>query len=72
MALDILSIKEIAKFLENKQLYVVSKETGISYPTLSKFFNAKPHNFTLTTMVTMTNYIRKGYKPVVADIEDGL
>ncbi len=72
MALNILSIKEIAKFLEGKQLYVISKETGISYPTLAKFSNTKPHNFTLTTMVTMTNYIRKASKPVVTTAEDDL
>ena len=72
MALNILSIKEIAAFLKDKQLYTVAKETGISYPTLAKFFNKTPHNFTLTTMVTLTRYIRKESKPVVTDAIDDL
>ena len=69
MALNILSINEIKRFLEDKQLYVVSKETGISYPTLAKFSFKKPHNFTLATLVKMTAYIKKESKPLVKPVQ---
>ncbi len=71
MALNILSIPEIAKYLKGKQLYIIAKETGISYPTLAKFFNKKQHNFTLDTLLKMTDYISNEQKPVVtATIDD--
>lgn len=70
MALNILSIKEIGEFLKGKQLYVIARETGISYPTLAKFANKKPHNFTLTTMVTLTNYIKKANKATFSVIDE--
>ena len=57
MSISVLSIVEIGEYLKGKQLYVVARETGISYPTLVKFFLPTPHNFTFGTIMLMTNYI---------------
>ena len=54
---NVLSIKEIKDYLEDKKLKVISAKTGLSYPTLRNLAIGKRQNYTLGTLETISKYI---------------
>lgn len=57
--INILSLEEIRKGLEDKKLHIVSKYTGVSYPTIKKLKDGKDRNFTLHTLKRISEYLTK-------------
>jgi len=56
---ELLSLKDIKTLLEDKRLYVVSKSTGLSFPTLKKMADGKKENFTYKTIKAISDYLKK-------------
>jgi hypothetical protein len=57
---ELLSLEDIQLLLKDKRLYVVSKATGLSFPTLKKMADGKKENFTYKTIKAVSDY-RKLY-----------
>ena len=57
---EILPLKDIKQGLKDKKLYVVGKEIGVSYPILKKLADGVEHNYTINTLKSVSDYIRKG------------
>lgn len=57
MDTKILPLHVIKDYLSDKRLYVVAKETGLSYPTLRKLADGVETNYTLNTMRAISEYI---------------
>jgi DNA-binding Xre family transcriptional regulator len=56
---ELLSLENIQLLLKDKRLYVVSKETGLSFPTLKKMADGKKENFTYKTIKAISDYLKK-------------
>jgi DNA-binding Xre family transcriptional regulator len=56
---ELLSLENIQLLLKDKRLYVVSKATGLSFPTLKKMADGKKENFTYKTIKAISDYLRK-------------
>jgi DNA-binding Xre family transcriptional regulator len=56
---ELLSLKKIQLLLKDKRLYVVSKATGLSFPTLKKMADGKKENYTYNTIKAISDYLRK-------------
>jgi len=56
---QLLSLKEIQLLLKDKRLYIVSKATGLSFPTLKKMADGKEENFTIKTIKSISDYLKK-------------
>ena len=56
---QLLSLKEIQLLLKDKRLYIVSKATGLSFPTLKKMADGKEENFTIKTIKSISDYFKK-------------
>ena len=56
---ELLSLKKIQLLLKDKRLYVVSKATGLSFPTLKKMADGKKENFTYKTIKAISDYLKK-------------
>lgn len=56
---ELLSLEDIRLFLKDKRLYVVSKATGLSFPTLKKMADGKKENFTYKTIKAISEYLKK-------------
>ena len=54
---ELLSLKEIQKQLQDKRLYVIARETKLSYPTIKKLADGKPDNYTYNTISKVSNYL---------------
>ncbi len=57
METKILSLDAIQDYLSDKRLYVVAKETGLSYPTLRKLADGVETNYTLSTIRAISEYV---------------
>jgi DNA-binding Xre family transcriptional regulator len=56
---ELLSLEDIQLLLKDKRLYVVSKATGLSFPTLKKMADGKKENFTYKTIKAISDYLKK-------------
>ncbi len=56
---ELLSLEDIQLLLKDKRLYVVSKATGLSFPTLKKMADGKKQNFTYKTIKAVSDYLKK-------------
>ena len=56
---ELLSLENIQLLLKDKRLYVVSKATGLSFPTLKKMADGKKENYTYNTIKAISDYLRK-------------
>ena len=56
---ELLSLEDIQSLLKDKRLYVVSKATGLSFPTLKKMADGKKENFTYKTIKAVSDYFKK-------------
>lgn len=56
---EILSLEKIELLLKDKRLYVISKATGLSFPTLKKLADGKKDNFTYKTIKIVSDYLKK-------------
>jgi hypothetical protein len=56
---ELLSLEDIQLLLKDKRLYVVSKATGLSFPTLKKMADGKKENFTYKTIKAVSDYLKK-------------
>ena len=56
---ELLSLEDIKLLLKDKRLYVVSKATGLSFPTLKKMADGKKENFTYKTIKAVSDYLKK-------------
>jgi DNA-binding Xre family transcriptional regulator len=56
---ELLSLEKIQLLLKDKRLYVVSKATGLSFPTLKKLADGKKENYTYNTIKAISDYLRK-------------
>lgn len=56
---ELLSLEDIQSLLKDKRLYVVSKATGLSFPTLKKMADGKKENFTYKTIKAISDYLKK-------------
>jgi len=54
---QLLSLTDIQNGLGDKKLYVVSRATGLSYPTLKKLADGEPGNYTMGTLRKVSEYI---------------
>lgn len=57
MATEIMSLDDIKKGLEDRRLLKVSEITGLSYPTLKKLANGDDVNYTLATVIAVSEYL---------------
>lgn len=57
MATEIMSLDDIKKGLEDRRLLKVSEITGLSYPTLKKLANGDDANYTLATIIAVSEYL---------------
>lgn len=55
----IMAIKEIEKGLTDRSLGKVKKATGLSYPTLKRLADGEMANYTIRTLITVSNYLNK-------------
>jgi|DEB0MinimDraft_4_1074332.scaffolds.fasta_scaffold13579_9 DNA-binding Xre family transcriptional regulator len=55
---NLLSLQEIQDLLQDKKLYVITKATGLSYPTLKKLADGKPENYTSRTLSKVSDYLK--------------
>lgn len=55
---DVLSQEQLMKGLKDRQLYKVSKETNVSYPTLKRIANGEEGNYQLHTLYAISEYVR--------------
>lgn len=56
---ELLSLEKIQLLLKDKRLYVISKATGLSFPTLKKMADGKKENYTYNTIKAISDYLRK-------------
>jgi hypothetical protein len=56
---ELLSLEKIQLLLKDKRLYVISKATGLSFPTLKKMADGKKENYTYNTIKVISDYLRK-------------
>lgn len=56
---ELLSLEKIQLLLKDKRLYVISKATGLSFPTLKKLADGKKENYTYNTIKAISDYLRK-------------
>jgi DNA-binding Xre family transcriptional regulator len=56
---ELLSLEKIQLLLKDKRLYIVSKATGLSFPTLKKLADGKKENYTYNTIKAISDYLRK-------------
>jgi len=56
---ELLSLEDIQRLLKDKRLYVVSNETGLSFPTIKKMADGKKENFTYKTIKAISDYLKK-------------
>lgn len=54
---EILNFEEISFGLKHKRLYMVAKESGVSYPVLKRLAERKDENFKLRTLKMVSRYI---------------
>lgn len=60
LKLYILSIEELRTLLRDRKLTVISKKTGLSYPTIYNLLNDKyTGSHSVRTIIKLTNYFRK-------------
>ena len=53
---DIMDEKEVREALKDRRLTVVAENTGLSYPTVKRFFDGDK-NFTINTLQTLREYL---------------
>lgn len=53
-----MSLIAISEALQDRRLYKVAEETGLSYPTIKSLADAKMDNYTLNTLIKVSEYIR--------------
>jgi DNA-binding Xre family transcriptional regulator len=54
-----LSLEEIREKLQDRRLSVIKKETGISYPTLTKIREGKEGGFNFSTITKLSEYLSR-------------
>ena len=54
--MKILTLEEISHKLQDRRLYTIAEKTGLSFPTLKRLAEGKTKNYTLNTLVTISNY----------------
>jgi len=55
----ILSFEDIQEKLQDLRLYKVAKITGLSYPTLRKFYNGTNLNCSMSSLQAISDYLNK-------------
>lgn len=58
---EILTLEQISNWLKNKRLYMISQQTGLSYPTLQRFRDDINHNFNIDTVKIISDHIRNDF-----------
>ena len=56
---DLLTLEEISRKLKDRKLHVVSKATGLSFPTLKKLTDKKSCKYNYSTLKVISDYFRK-------------
>jgi len=57
MKIQLYSLDEIKRRLYNRNLKEVSRETGISYPTIYALAKGTKKDFRMSTMIAMTSFL---------------
>ena len=57
IASEIMTLQQIQDALKDRRLYVVAKETGLTYPTIKKMADGKELNYTLNTIKAVSKYL---------------
>ena len=57
MSINVLSLKEIREYLEDKKIGVVSARSGLSYASVRNLFVGAKQNYTLETLEKISKYI---------------
>ena len=54
---ELMSLEEIREKLQDKRLYIVAKNTELSYPTVKKLADGKHENYTYNTIHKLSKYL---------------
>lgn len=57
IASELMTLQQIQDALKDRRLYVVAKETGLTYPTVKKMADGKELNYTLNTIKAVSRYL---------------
>jgi hypothetical protein len=56
---QLMPLSEIQTRLKDRKLHIVSKEIGLSYPTLKKLADGKPANYNYSTLIKVSDYLQR-------------
>ena len=54
----IMQLTDIAKWLEDKKLYMIADRTNLTYPTLLNIKNGNIKDCKMSTIIKLSNYIK--------------
>ncbi len=55
---DTMQLADIAKWLEDKKLYLIAERVGLTYPTLLNIKNGSIKDCKMSTIIKLSNYIK--------------